>query len=471
MAEIEQMKKTFSRRRNLTSGPIVKTLILSSLPTVFGNMLQSFNGSINAMWIGQYLTEKGLVASANTNIVFFMVLSLVFGFGIAATVLVAQSLGKKDEDGARQAFGSALGFCVVLSVIIVILGEIFLDNIFHVLATPVDVLPMAKTYAHIMLWALPASIITIMISMGLRGGGDFVTPFYFMAFSCLIDAILNPLLIAGLWGFPQLGIAGSGLSTVIASYSSLMLMLFYISRQKSYLSFDWEHLHYLLPRKEVLMFLLTRGIPMGAQLILMSASALIMVALVNAEGVIASGAYSATQQLWSYLQMPAIGVGAAVSAMVAQNIGAGAWDRVNKITYSGIALSLFVTTVFLSLLLIFNDKILSLFLGGIKTLQANPAIAMGQHIQLWASWSFLFFGAALVFFAAMRANGYVIGPLLILFLSFFPVRLTFYYISYPYLKADAIWLSFPVSSFILMVLAYILYKSGGWRKKLKIGKH
>jgi Na+-driven multidrug efflux pump len=152
-------------------------------------------------------------------------------------------------------------------------------------------------------------------------------------------------------------------------------------------------------------------------------------------------------------------LGAAVSAMVAQNIGAGRWDRVSAVTRSGITFALLITAGLVVLLAVADRPALALFLGG-----DSPALPIARHIQILATWSFLMFGVTLVLFGTVRANGAVIGPLLILFVGLVPVRLGFALGAYPRLGADALWLSFPVSSFANMSLALAFYLHGGWRK-------
>ena len=113
----------------------------------------------------------------------------------------------------------------------------------------------------------------------------------------------------------------------------------------------------------------------------------------------------------------------------------------------------------MALLAIADRPALALFLGG-----DSPALPIARHIQLLATWSFLLFGVTMVLFGTVRANGAVIGPLIILAIGLYPVRLGFALGAYPWLGADALWLSFPVSSFANMAMAIAFYLHGGWRK-------
>jgi Na+-driven multidrug efflux pump len=157
--------------------------------------------------------------------------------------------------------------------------------------------------------------------------------------------------------------------------------------------------------------------------------------------------------------MPSMALGAAVSAMAAQNIGACKWDRVSAMTRSAIAFTLLITGILVVLLAVADRPALALFLGG-----HSPALPIARHIQLLATWSFLLMGVTMVLFGTVRANGAVIGPLIILCIGLVPIRLGFAFGAYPWLKADALWLSFPVGSIANVAMAAGYYLQGGWKK-------
>jgi Na+-driven multidrug efflux pump len=196
-------------------------------------------------------------------------------------------------------------------------------------------------------------------------------------------------------------------------------------------------------------------------MLVISGAGLVMVGLVNHEGLVMAAAYGATLQLWNYVQMPALAVGAAVSAMAAQNIGAHRWDRVTAITNSGMAINLAMTGVLIALLLAFDRAALGLFLGS-----GSEAVDVARHAQYIATWTFLPFGTTIVLIGTLRANGSVIPPLIILALSMFPIRLGIYWLGYPALGSDSIWWSFPLSSLASLAMAWAVYRHGGWRRAL-----
>ena len=300
------------------------------------------------------------------------------------------------------------------------------------------------------------------LQMGLRGAGDAKTPLIFMGVTVALDVIFNPLLITG-WGpFPELGIVGSALSMVIAATVSFICMVIYVYAKDLPLRLRGPELAYLKPDREELRFIIAKGIPMGAQMALMSAAMIIIVGLVNREGLLMTAAYGAAMQLFTYIQMPAMAIGGAVSAMAAQYIGARKWDELGQLTRAGVMINFAMTGLVTLLLLAFDRPALVLFLG-----PDSPAVPLARHIQFLASWNFIIFGITMVLTSTMRAGGAVWVPLIILAISLYPVRLGFYYLTYGSLGSDAIWWSFPVSSFVAMCLAWYVYRYTGWRERAK----
>jgi putative MATE family efflux protein len=446
-------------QRDLTTGPIGKTLLAFALPTLFSSIIQSLNGSINTIWVGRFLGEDALASTSNANLVMFLLMAFVFGFGMAATILIGQAFGRRDIDGARRVVGTAIGGFLPVAAGIAILGWVFAPALLHLLAMPAAALPLALAYLRVIFLAMPAILIMIVLMMGLRGSGDAMTPLWFMIVAVILDAGLNPVFILGLGPAPRLGIAGSATATVIANYTSLVGLLIYIYRRDLPLRLRGKELRYLKPDPAILKTIVRKGLPMGLQMIVISSSALATMGLVNREGVDTTAAFGVTMQLWTYIQMPAMALSAAASAMAAQNIGAGKWERVSAITRNGVIYNLIITGVLVGLLAIADRPALALFLGG-----DSAALPIARHIQLIGTWSFLLFGVTMVLFGTVRANGSVLGPLIILAIGLYPVRLGFALAAYPSLGADALWLSFPVSSFANMAMAAAFYLHGGWRK-------
>ncbi|UAK26235.1 MATE family efflux transporter [Sphingomonas nostoxanthinifaciens] len=456
--------KTRPQARDLTSGPIGRTLLLFALPTLGANVLQSLNGSINAIWIGRLLGESALAATSNANLVMFLMFSLGFGFGMAATILVGQSMGARDIVGARRAFGTAMGLFTIVSVVIAVAGWLLAPHLLRLLSTPPAAQAFALAYLRVIFLALPPMFLGLMISMALRGTGDSITPFWFMILNVAIDAGLNPFFIRGFGPLPPLGIAGSAMTTLIANYVVLIGVTIYIYARNLPIRLRGSEWRFLLPDPALLRVIVVKGLPMGLQMLVMSFSALVMIGLVNRAGVETTAAYGVAQQLWTYVQMPAMAIGAAVSAMAAQNIGARRWDRVGRITTVGVAVNVAMTAAILLVIFVSDHATMALFVG-----RGSPAIPIAIHIQKIASWSFILFGITLVLFATVRANGAVFAPLLILAFGVFVARIAFAWALMPRFGTEVLWWSFPFGSSITAVMAVLYYRYGNWRARGLVG--
>src|SRR5437764_6608756 len=446
-------------RGNLTEGPIAKTLLAFALPTLASSILQSLNGTVNAIWVGRLLGEGALAATSNANMVMFLLTAFVFGFGMASTILVGQAWGRKDVDGARRVFGTASGGFAVVTVLIASAGYFLAPAILHLLGTPGDAAPLALAYLRVIFLAIPALLLLTLLMMALRGAGDSLTPLWFMLVAVVLDSGLNPFFIRG-WGpFPRMGIAGSAMSTLVGNYVSLIGLFIYVYAKDLPLRLRGRELRYLIPSPAILKTLLIKGLPMGIQMIVISMSALALVGMVNREGVDTTAAFGVAMQLWTYIQMPAMALGAAVSAMDSQNIGPDKWDRVGQITRVGILQSLLITGGLIVVLTLADRTVLALFMG-----PDSPALPIARHIHVLASWNFLLFGVMMVLFATVRANDAVWAPLIILPVGLVPVRFGYILATYGWLGADAIWTSFPVTSAINLMLASAYYLNGSWKK-------
>jgi putative MATE family efflux protein len=293
----------------------------------------------------------------------------------------------------------------------------------------------------------------------LRGTGDSKTPFYFMLLSVGIDIALNPVFIFGLGPIPRMGIAGSALATFVAQAVSLTALIRHLYRRKNVLALHQDELAYLRPDWSIIGVLIKKGIPMSAQMLVVSVSALLMITLVNRFGVDTAAAFGAAMQIWNYIQMPAFAVAMGVSAMSAQNVGAGRWDRVTRIAGVGVLYSLLLTGSIVLLIELLDAHIFGLFLPA-----GSNALHIASHLNRIVTGSFIFFGISVALFGVVRATGAVIAPLLILTTSLLVVRFPMAELFLGRYQADAIWWSFPVSSVLSAFLAFLYYRFGGWRR-------
>ncbi|GHH51557.1 MATE family efflux transporter [[Pseudomonas] boreopolis] len=446
------------RPTSLTEGPIGRSLLSFALPILAGNVAQSLNGSINAVWVGRYLGEAALTATANANNILFFLIGSVFGIGMAATILIGQAMGAKDLVQARRVMGTSATFFVGVSVLIAASGVWLARHLLAAMGTPHESLPLAEAYLRVIFLAVPMLYMFAFLSAALRGAGDSRTPFRFLLLSVVLDIALNPLLIFGLGPFPKLGIAGAAWATLAAQAIALAGLLAYMRHRGHVLWLGRRDAAMFAIDLRILRALVGKGVPMGLQMVLISLAMIAMMRMVNGYGTDTAAAYGAALQLWTYVQMPAMAIGAACSSMAAQNVGARRWDRVDAAARSGVLFNFLLTGSLIVPLILLDRWTLSLFLPA-----GSPALEIARHLNHIAIWSFLLFGVTFVVSGVVRATGAVIPPLVILALALWGIRVPLAELLMPRFGADAIWWSFPVSSLCAMLMSLAYYRWGRWR--------
>jgi Na+-driven multidrug efflux pump len=244
----------------------------------------------------------------------------------------------------------------------------------------------------------------------------------------------------------------------VAQAVSLAALVNHLYRRRHLLVLHKDERKYLRVDWAIVGTLVKKGIPMSAQMLVISLSAVLMIALVNRFGVETTAAFGAAMQLWNYIQMPAFAVGMGVSAMAAQNVGARKWDRVKSIARVGVVYSVLLTGSIVLVIEILDTHAFRLFLP-----EGSEALRLATHLNRVVTWSFMFFGVSMVLFGVVRATGAVMAPLFVLTISLLVVRFPLAEAFLDKYQADAIWWSFPISSALSAVLAVLYYKYGGWR--------
>ena len=444
---------------SLTTGAIPGTLFRFVLPILAGNILQSLNGSINSVWVGTYLGTAALTATNNANIVQFLLLGAVFGITMAASLLVAQHLGGRRLEEAKEVVGTSVTFFLLLSLALAVLGAVFSRQILEWMGTPSDALPLAVAYMRLMFVALPFAYGAYFVSAALRGAGDSKTPFRFLMLSVALDIVCNPLFIFG-WGpVPAMGIAGSAMATLVAQGVSLVALLVHIYRVRSPLALGRGEWHLLRMRWPLVKTLVLKGIPMGLQMIVMSLGMVLYMQMVNRFGSDTAAAYAAGMQLWNYIQMPAFALGAAVSSMAAQNIGAGLWNRVRETTRVALGFNVLLTGLPVLVLYFLDRPLLGLFLPA-----GSPAIEIAHDIDQIVLWSFPLFGVTMVLSGVVRAAGAVVAPLLIMVVTLLAFRATAAFWVIDHYGANGVWWVAAWTTVLGFVLTGAYYLAGTWRQ-------
>jgi putative MATE family efflux protein len=424
---------------------------------MLGNALQSLNGFINSIWVGQLLGQQALAATSTANILLYFLISTIFGLAMATVIMIGKHVGAGNIPEARRIVGTSANFFLVSSLIVSFIGVFFTSPILEIIHIPSDIKSLAVAYTRILFLGIPFSFMFQFVMAVIRGAGDSKTPFYFLMLAIGMDIALNPVLILGMGPFPELGIAGSSLAMGLAQFISLLLFLRFVYAKNHPLRITIDDLPLLRIDWGILRFLITKGIPMGLQMIFSTSSVLVLISLINSFGSEAAAAFGAVNQIISYIQIPGIAIGGALTSIAAQNIGAGKWKRVHRSTAVGFGFNLLFTGVLIALCIFFQVEILSLFLP-----DDQRSLEIAKQIVSTTFWSYILLSGTFVLTGTVRAAGSVVVPLLITVLTLWGIQIPLAYYWGGQYGLEKLWWSFPAAFIPSIVLHSIYYLSGRW---------
>ncbi len=447
--------KTAKLEKNLTKGSVVKTLITFSLPFLISNLIQTLYSVADMVIVGHF---SGTISMSGVNIgsqVTTLVTNMVLGLCVGATVLIAQYLGSGQRGELKKTIGTLLTFLAAFSVVMTVAMVVFKDPILRLIRTPAESFSEASDYF------LVTSIGTVFIfgynalSSVMRGMGDSRNPLIFVGIACVTNIALDLLFV----GPFKMAAMGAALATVISQALSMVLCILYLKKNGFVFDFTLESMRI---SRFHLSRLLQLGIPSSIQNIATSVSFLFLTALVNDFGYEASAAVGAAGKLNGFAILPAIAISASVSAMSAQNIGAGEEKRAIKTMTVGLILNAAMSSVIFALISIFPEFFLSLF-------DNDPAM-ISTGVEYLSAFRFDYIFAPLMF----ALNGLFIGAghtkfsLVNNALSAVLIRIPVAYV-FGIVLDMGLWgvgIAAPCASLISLIVCILFFISGKWKRSV-----
>ena len=311
---------------NLVDGSIQRSLIRMTTPMIIG-MLALFTFQLVDTWFISFLGTESLTAISFTFPVTFTVMSLAIGLGIGASAVVAKALGSSQFEKAKEAATVINYISLILACLVVIISWILMEDIFTLMGANDRLLIPIRDY--MVVW-LPGSILVVCIMTSnsiLRGYGDTKTPSILMAAAAFSNALLDPLFIFGIGPFPELGIQGAALATVI-SWMLGFCYLFYL------LVFKMELVSRSLPNKTTLknsgLDMLRIGVPAAGANMMTPLAAGIMTAIAAGFGDSTVAAFGVGARIEPIATLLVLAISSSLPPLISQNYGAGRLDRIKE---------------------------------------------------------------------------------------------------------------------------------------------
>ena len=435
-----------------------KTFLIFLLPLIATNILQNLSGTINTVFVGQMMGVNAIAAVAIFFPILFCLMAFVIGLSAGATVLVGQAWGAQNVEKVRCVVGSTLFMTLIGGTITALLGVVFAKHILLALGTDPEVMHLSLPYVQWMLAGSPLLFIYLIYTSILRGVGDSTTPLIASGMTILIGLLITPILIAGYFGFPKMGIVAPAIATITGYFAVLIFLAVYLNNKDHPLKPDRHLLGHIRHHPELSKIILRLGVPTGIQMITTSMAGLVIVGLVNRYGSHATAAYGAVNQVLNYIQFPALSISIAASIFAAQAIGAGKSDLLAKVTRTALTMNILITGGLVALAYLFSKYLMALFI-------TDPeVVALGQQLLFIVLWSIIFFGASSIFASIMRASGTVTVPMLINIVVILAIEVPCAYLFSQWWGLKGVWYAYALAFVCLCVLQGLYYQLV-WKKK------
>ena len=440
---------------DLTEGKVWKVIVRFALPLLVGNLLQQFYNITDSIIVGQFLGKEALAAVSASFFIYYFIISLVIGVGSGTTVVISQLFGAKQYQKVQLAFSSFFIFMLVGGIILSIAGIIFAEPVFRLTNTPEEVIPQAVAYFRIyiggtFLFVTFNSIISI-----LRGVGESVRPMLFILITTVLNIAFDLLFILVF----KWGIEGAARATVVSQGIGMCIALAYVNNTHPLLSikkqdmlFDWKLF------KESLKI----GLPTSVQQCAIALGLIALLGIVNSFGTNTLTAYGAAGKIDTIITQAILTLSGALAAFCGQNIGAGRLDRVKKgvqfTMYTNISLGLLTFAA----VYLFGNEMMRIFTKDIDV------VAIGKEYLLIIGGFFIVHGALNVYNGALRGAGDTLFPMITSLVCLWLIRIPLAYYLSSWLGRNGIWWAIGISITIGLIVTFVYYKIGFWKRRRRI---
>jgi len=447
---------------DLLNGNVGKNLFYLSLPVIIINLLQTAYNLADTFWLGQYSGDALAAITFAFPLVFFLI-SLGMGLAVAGSVLVAQFEGSGKDKMRNYAASQTVMFSAIASVILGILGYLFIGDIVTLLGASGSVATSAAGYLEVISIGLFSMFGFLVFQSLMRGFGDTVTPMLLMLGTVVLNIIIDPLFIFGFWIIPEMGVKGAAIATIISRTLSLLIGIIILFSGLKGIEISLKSMK---PDLKFFKKMMRIGVPASVEGTGRSISVNAVTAVVGwsfTNPVVAG--FGIGIRIFSMIFLPAAAVGRGVESMTGQNLGAGNFDRAGETAKEGAKYSFVILTFLGVLTFVFAEPIASIFID--QTQQNSELIAKtGAEFLRYVAFSFGFIGVLRSYNGSFRGAGKTITAAIISITTLGLIRLPLAYIGAIQIGTKGVWLAFFISNVTGALIAYLWYRKGTWRQKV-----
>ena len=446
-------------KQDMVTGSASKSLIMFALPMVLGNIFQQLYGLIDTIVVGNFVGEDALAAVGTSTALAFVFIAVAMGLSIGCSVVISQLFGAGSLKRMKTAIFTSIFMMIALGVVLTIVAYNLAGIMLGWMQTPDNIFADAKSYLQIYTLGYIGLFVYNISNSIFNALGMSKLPLAFLAFSSVLNIILDLLFVIKY----NMGVAGVAWATFIsqniAAALAFVVLLFTLKKIKckDYKLFEWA----LIPK------LLKVAGPTCAQQMIVSLGFVFMQSLINLFGSTVIAGYTAATKIDNIALIPMVQVGNALSTFVAQNVGAGKYERVGTGLKTAMLMDVVFGVVIAILVFIFGKFFIALFMDSTESAEA---IGIGVEYMYVVAIFYFLMGVQNAYAGAIRGAGDVKHSMICVLLNFGLRLVAAYILALFFIGEKGIWWSLPIGWAIGTIYGFFYYRSGKWKDKAVVGK-
>lgn len=440
---------------NLSEGPILKNLLLFSLPLIASSVLQLFFNAADVVVVGRFAGDNSLAAVGSNGSIVNLLTNVFMGMSVGANVLVARYFAAKQETEVRKTVHTAITLSVISGILLAIVGVLAAKQLLIWMQSPAEVIELSALYLRIYFLGMPATLLYNFGAAILRGVGDTKRPLYYLTFSGVVNVILNLIFVVVF----HMDVAGVALATIISQVISAALVVRCLMKEENSIRLE---MRYLGIDKNTFFRILQIGLPAGVQGSLFSLSNVVIQSSVNSFGAIVVAGNSAAANIEGFVYVAMNAFSQAIVAFVSQNLGAGKYERINKGVVVAVLCALVSGGVLGNGVYLLGEPLLSLYSD------SAVVVAAGMNRLAIISVTYALCGMMDAMVGALRGLGYSVMPMIVSLLGACAFRMAWIFVFFQierFHTIGTVYFAYPISwslTLFVHVMCFIVV-----RRKLK----
>ena len=435
----------------MCNGPIFKKMLLFALPLMCSGILQLLFNAADIIVVGKFAGDNALAAVGSNTALISLLTNLFIGLSIGANVLTAKFYGAKKHKELSRAVHTSMLLSVYCGVVLTIVGIVGAKQILELMQTPEEVLVLAEEYLRIYFLGMTAMMIYNFGSAILRASGDTKRPLYYLIAAGIINVFLNLILVIVF----KLGVVGVGVATAVSQCVSAFLVVRCLMKEQGALRLELKKLRIY---KCDLIDIVRIGLPAGFQGLVFSLSNVVIQSAVNSFGAVVVAGNSAASNIEGFVYFAMNAFYQAAISFTSQNVGAGKYERVNRILLTAQVCVIVVGLCLGNAAVIFGKGLLGIYSSSPEVIDA------GMNRLGIISRTYALCGMMDVMVGSLRGLGYSITPMIVSLVGACGLRLLWVATVFPieqFHVISTVYISYPVTWTITLcahILCYIKFR-------------